>query len=287
VRAMEVVGTMLVEFRHAPDPRLLLDVALVQLTNPDADTSNAALLERIERLEKQLADGAAPARTTAAPARASGPDGSPPAGGGDTGPGPAAARAVLGGAKARAAPAREPSPSPAPLAAPDQASAGPPATERTGPADTGTGGAPPTLDDVAGVWSADVLPSLRPLVRAMFNGGEYVAAPGGVAFVLPNASHRDRCEAHRAEVEAALAARLGRPFALQLGVADSGRPTGRPADRPPAEPGPFDDEAVNVDELVDAPPEHTDPVARLQAAFPGAEVVTEPDESGAMKGPGR
>ena len=32
VRAMERLGEMLVEMRHAPDPRLLLEVALVQLT---------------------------------------------------------------------------------------------------------------------------------------------------------------------------------------------------------------------------------------------------------------
>ena len=33
VRALEVLGETLVDFRHAPDPRLLLDVALVRLTN--------------------------------------------------------------------------------------------------------------------------------------------------------------------------------------------------------------------------------------------------------------
>lgn len=72
VRAMEVLGETLVELRHAPDPRILLDVALVRLTNDAADTSPAALAERIERLERQLAAGGAPvpasAASTAAPA---------------------------------------------------------------------------------------------------------------------------------------------------------------------------------------------------------------------------
>ena len=54
VRAMEVLGEMLVELRHAPDPRLLLDVAIVRLTNVSSDTSPAALLARIERLEQGL-----------------------------------------------------------------------------------------------------------------------------------------------------------------------------------------------------------------------------------------
>src|SRR4051794_34921154 len=52
VRAMEVLGELLVELRHAPDPRLLLDVALVRLTNANLDTSSASLLERVERLER-------------------------------------------------------------------------------------------------------------------------------------------------------------------------------------------------------------------------------------------
>ena len=60
---MEVLGEMLVELRHAPDPRLMLDVALVRLVNADADTSPAALLARLERLEKAATSGvpAAPA----------------------------------------------------------------------------------------------------------------------------------------------------------------------------------------------------------------------------------
>jgi DNA polymerase-3 subunit gamma/tau len=71
VRALEVLGETLVEFRHAPDPRLLLDVALVRLTNAQADTSIEALLGRIERLERQLAGGGS--STRAAPVEAEEP----------------------------------------------------------------------------------------------------------------------------------------------------------------------------------------------------------------------
>jgi DNA polymerase III subunit gamma/tau len=42
VRAMEVLGEMLVELRHAPDPRLLLDVAIVRLTSNAADPGRVA-----------------------------------------------------------------------------------------------------------------------------------------------------------------------------------------------------------------------------------------------------
>ncbi|MCB0043678.1 MAG: hypothetical protein KDE23_28520, partial [Caldilinea sp.] len=69
VRAIEQLGSTLVEMRHAPDPRILVEVALVQLTHDEAGNDVDALLARIERLEqtvKQLREsgvsaGAAPA----------------------------------------------------------------------------------------------------------------------------------------------------------------------------------------------------------------------------------
>ena len=50
VRAMEVLGDILVEMRHAPDPRVLLEVALVKLTSAAVGNDVAALMARIERL---------------------------------------------------------------------------------------------------------------------------------------------------------------------------------------------------------------------------------------------
>ena len=52
VRAMEVIGQALADMRDSVDPRVTLEVALVRLSRPDADVSPAALLERIERLER-------------------------------------------------------------------------------------------------------------------------------------------------------------------------------------------------------------------------------------------
>jgi DNA polymerase-3 subunit gamma/tau len=52
VRAMEVMGDTLIAMRDAPDPRVLLDVALVRLCRPEVDVSPAAMLERLERLER-------------------------------------------------------------------------------------------------------------------------------------------------------------------------------------------------------------------------------------------
>src|SRR5438270_52779 len=63
VRAMEALGEALVDMRESPDPRITLEVVLVRLCRPDADNSPAALLERIERLERAVGErSAAPAR---------------------------------------------------------------------------------------------------------------------------------------------------------------------------------------------------------------------------------
>lgn len=51
VRAIEVLGEVLIEIRHAPDARLLLEVSLVKLTRQNSSTDVAALMSRIERLE--------------------------------------------------------------------------------------------------------------------------------------------------------------------------------------------------------------------------------------------
>ncbi|MEM9518062.1 MAG: DNA polymerase III subunit gamma/tau [Actinomycetota bacterium] len=54
-RAMETLGTALVEMRQAPDPRVDLEVALVRLCRPAADRSMDALSDRVEQLERRLA----------------------------------------------------------------------------------------------------------------------------------------------------------------------------------------------------------------------------------------
>ena len=65
-RALEVLGEALVELAKKPDPRIVLEVALVRLCRPDADRSFDAILERLERLERGQA--AAPAARGCRPA---------------------------------------------------------------------------------------------------------------------------------------------------------------------------------------------------------------------------
>ncbi|HSP28267.1 MAG TPA: DNA polymerase III subunit gamma/tau, partial [Ilumatobacteraceae bacterium] len=68
VRGIELLGSALAEMRHAPDPRVLLDVATVQLTADSVSGDTAALLQRLERLERQVAEGVvAPSPEVTAP----------------------------------------------------------------------------------------------------------------------------------------------------------------------------------------------------------------------------
>src|SRR5205823_134140 len=80
VRAIEVLGEALIEMRDTVDPRVVLEVALVRVSRPDVDTSAAALVQRVERLERQLAGGAT-AAAPPAPGPAAVPQPPPPTAG--------------------------------------------------------------------------------------------------------------------------------------------------------------------------------------------------------------
>ena len=85
VRCLEQLGRAQVDMRDIPDPRVHLEVTLIRLTHPQADDSTAALLERVERLERALSDrGDQPAGAPPPPPRTldvpSAPPGSVPPG---------------------------------------------------------------------------------------------------------------------------------------------------------------------------------------------------------------
>ncbi|WP_312033498.1 DNA polymerase III subunit gamma and tau [Nocardia speluncae] len=77
-RCAELLHAGLGEMRGATAPRLLLEVVCSRMVLPAADTSDAATLQRLERLERQVASGvvSAPAAGAAEPGQASA--GAPP-----------------------------------------------------------------------------------------------------------------------------------------------------------------------------------------------------------------
>ena len=293
VRAMERLGEMLVEMRHAPDPRLLLEVALVQLTHQAASNDVSVLLDRLDRIEHQLAAGAS-GSPAARPAPLD----------------PATGRAALGGRAKRdtnapppeAPPEAAPAPAPAarlaPAPPPDQpgvpsAPAAPAPNAGAASASAGAAGA------AVAAWSSQVMPSMKSLARAIFAATKVIGERDGcVAIAAPNDAHRAKCLQHQAEVEAAIAKVVGSAVRITVvvdgavGLDDDGDRPGPPTGgavggagggngggnvvRLPTPPPPPDDDDIDLDDLVDAPAEAVvSPIDRLTDAFPGSLLVEE------------
>ena len=219
VRAIETLGAMLVDMRHAPDPRVLLEVALVKLTNVHADTGTAALAVRVEKLEQALAKGAtavapsAPARSTPQDpttgravlgGRARRPEptptgavGSSPASPPSSSPAATTATATTPSAERSAPVAPEPSPRPgaadAPAVVSDAAPSSGPAPGRAAGAGQAAeaapdadaaaparlGGAAPNRDQLTLAWADDILGTLRPIVKALYAAGRFIGERDG------------------------------------------------------------------------------------------------------------
>jgi DNA polymerase-3 subunit gamma/tau len=249
VRALELIGKAVVDMREAIEPRTVLEVALVRLTNPDTDDSTAALLDRLERLERkfaQLSEGALPkAPQTPEPAAAPAP------------PGERGARPALGAYRSQAsADAQTPArPAPAPVVP-------------EAPADK----KPFSRDELVTAWGDVILPSLKPRARAIYAVGRFLETRGNDAvFALPNAAHVEHATALREEVASALSRHFGARIGLEL-VTDDG--TAPPAPQPEATEDELVLEPVDAGEAVGPHDSASWAESRLREVFPGAEEVT-------------
>ena len=285
VRGIEVMGQAIVDIRGqaVADPRLVLEVAVVRIARREARTREETLLDRVERLERQIGSGASP-RGRAAPA----PAAAPAVGDGPRRGGPRryeradAGRAGAGGAKS-AAPERER------RTAGARAGAARRAARRS--RILGAGAAAdrrrrrvPDLDDVIKAWP-DALDDLKAPVRSLIQEAQPIGIErGAIVFGAPRKRFdaiMARFKSEAPAIKDALAARLGfQPQFLvrahDFDTADALRPvakTGRrrrPAKRrEPAE------EPIDPEELVEAPDAPApDPAARLVAGL-GAQIVEE------------
>ena len=295
VRGIEHLGVALTEMRHAPDPRVLLDVATVQLTSDSVAPDLGALLVRLERVEKQLAEGVSPAGGVAAATAA---ESAPTKVDSSTG------RAALGG--------RARQPSEAQHSEPTEAES-PAASAPTGVPTAPVGGEAISIE----TWENTVRPSLRGMARAVYAPAVFVGSTeSSLTLSVPNAVHRGKCEQHRSVVEKALSELADSKVTVELvdGGGSGGGPSPRDeggavakqqtdepkrenpakpssespdvdsrggadgearADAPPAQELQNEDE-IDLDELVDAPPESVKtPINRLAEAFPGSELIEE------------
>ena len=272
-RALEVLGTALVDMRRSPDPRVDLEVALVRLTASAAAGSGdpadlEALTRRVEQLEAALAERGVPPvpRTGGSPP----PPPPPPR----TGPA-AEGRARLAAATGTAA--AEPSPPTAPPPAAGSDGGGAAEAGSTAqvvgqvPTDTAT---TLTRDELVLAWGDDLLDRLGRKARARFSAARFVAVEDGTAVMaLPNEPHMRRCEDMRPELEKALADRFGVAVPVRLIVdGDTRQSVREPAMVTPAVDEAVD-EAVDLDGLVDADIAEGSAVEKLTQAFPGASLV--------------
>jgi len=267
-RAIEVVGEALVDLRESVDSRVTLEVALVRVARADLDSSPAALVDRIERLERAGTGQLPPAPPVVTPPAADAAEelrGSPSTRGEEPSSGPAALRRTLGALKGTAS---KPPPSPTPPSPTSQPVAPAPAEPAARVGEAPPSGLP-SVAEVGAAWD-EVRSRLRPAARSRFANARVAAVDKAVVLAVENRFLQADCETRRAEVEAALAARFGRPVPVRLTVG----PDTTQAASSRATPAQAEEEQIDLSQLVEVPPgDSIDPHERLKQAFPGAEEV--------------
>ena len=283
VRAMETLGQMLVEMRHAPDPRLLLDVAVVKLASPEMAEGVEGLLVRVQQLEevvRTLREQGMSAPLPPAPVDPST---------GRARPGSRAQGDVTGSTQ-------RPASRPAPVTASTEKSderPPEPAVEPTknSPSSTPAGG------DPAALWPQIVDSLTAPLAKALFKPASVSKVAGSAVTVeLANKTTVDNAKKYVEMLQGAMGKVCGGTFTVTLVAAtprDNTAPRGiqRPSlDAPGAARAVDDTDGTPrgvVAEVAADPEAPVDPaelrkippsVEMLKAKFPGAQLVTDDGE---------
>jgi DNA polymerase-3 subunit gamma/tau len=211
VRAMTVLGESLVEMRHAPDPRLLLEVSMVKLTTPELGDDVNSLRARLDRVEQAVARG----RDVSAPLSRPAPTD------------PNTGRAQLGGKVRSAKPAEQKSDSDTgtdevgdKVLSPQESK--PDLSADTKPVTRTATGAIRAEPAVREKWMTDILPGLRGSARAIVSGGEVVVVTDTEMMVeFPNAGHCTRATKCLDDVQQLVDAVLGAGLAVKFVAAES------------------------------------------------------------------
>jgi len=286
VRAMEVLGRALIDMRDAPDPQVVLEIALVRTARADLDAGVEALTERVAALERTISSGGLAERPAPRPESTTpvAPPVAAPASVADVGRRPslgAIQRRQNASTEPTATSSTEPSPASVPETAPIEESAVPVAEAPQRPALT------IDRDSLSQAWGDGILRSLPARAKALYSAGRFVAVDeAGAHYALPTAPHRDRCVEHAPQVEAAIAQHFGSSVTLILEV-DGGAGEPPPSGATPAtaptrsvqREEPMEVEEVDLEDIRAATTTDTDQAsaaeARLLEAFPGASEVAE------------
>ena len=257
VRALELLGQALVDMRQAPDPRLVLDLALVRLF---AGTSDPHPVQRSARPSGQTQSSserpAAQARAVLASAQSTG-DGEVVAASSDS---------------SSVAPPPPPPPPTQATEADDRPDQVAPVTQTQTQA---KGSLELSITEVSKRWEQEVLPSLAARARARFQAATIVTvAEGRVRFELPNETHRERCEQIKGDIETALRDIFEVEVEVELTAAQEEK-VQRTAEPKAA----VEEEVVDPAEFEANAGTGTTSVDRVLEAFPGAIASGEEDSA--------
>jgi DNA polymerase-3 subunit gamma/tau len=257
VRIIEALGKTVREMHSAPDPTVVLEVTVARLTHPELDNEVAALLERVAKLEKQVAQGisavpAAPAPRTPTPSR------------------PIAGLQRTGAAAPQPAPATSAPIEPVvPIAPEESVVATPPAAPVAVSSDLST----LTLNDVVARIEGTVMPTLMRSAQALLRTSEWRSFEGGVLTIaLTGPGLRSAAERIEDGLRAALDKEFGARIQL-LWTFDGVAPIDSAA--PAASSVRMAEETDVSDEEIDDSPvlTHDFQAHILKEAFPNAEEV--------------
>ena len=258
VRIIEALGKTVREMHSAPDPTVVLEVTVARLTHPELDNDVAALLERVAKLEKQVAQGGSAVPTPPAPRT------------------PAPSRPIAG-LQRTGTPAPQPTPaipaSAEPVAA--AASSEEPVVESVAVAATpvATDLSSLTLRDVVTRIESTVMPTLMRSAQALLRTSEWRSFEGGVLTIaLTGSGLRSAAERIEDGLRKALDVEFGARIQLVWtfdGVApvDPGAPAASSVRM-------AEEADVSYEEIDDSPVlTHDFQAHLLKEAFPNAEEV--------------
>ncbi|NQV97473.1 MAG: DNA polymerase III subunit gamma/tau [Acidimicrobiaceae bacterium] len=248
VRAIEVLGEVLIEIRHAPDARLLLEVALVKLTRQSASTDVAALMSRIERLEANAIANRDPTGPITRPVMVD----------------PSTGKAKLGGrATPLVATSSQVAAKVGPVTAPLVSQESVPSEPRAVLSD----------DEIKRRWP-DVVAAQKPMSRALYSAVNIVDCKDGlITLAAPSDIHIAKSSEYLAALLKSLLAVAGKPVKLNFVVSESKRAkSGKQNLREIIEEDIEDH--VDLAETTNAPMgSHSTAIDDLAKLFPGSQII--------------
>ena len=247
VRAIEVLGDVLIEIRHAPDARLLLEVAVVKLTRQNSNTDVATLMARIERLES----GVTAMRDSTGPiARPALLD-------------PNTGRAKLGGRAASAMPATNPQPT-KPAASPEPVKSAAALQPEKSVAPMGDA-------ELKTRWP-EVVAAQKPIVRALYSAVSVSECKDGVlTLVAPSEMHISKSTEHLQTLIDSLLRVCGKKVEVKFIVSTPKRGKSNQDASPPED---DIDIIEDISETTNAPVgKQSSAIDELAKAFPGSQII--------------